>query len=99
MYQKFDRVGLLGVLAAVWAFQLIMSPLWLSVFRFGPAEWLWRTLTYFRIQPMLRAQTPERDLAPGSRRAGMDRIPLQGRLVRSEAITGEQHPSTDFPSR
>jgi uncharacterized protein len=34
---------------------LIVSPIWLQSFRFGPAEWLWRTLTYGRAQPMRQA--------------------------------------------
>lgn len=33
--------------------QLAYSPLWLSHFRMGPAEWLWRTLTYMKAQPMV----------------------------------------------
>lgn len=33
--------------------QLVYSPLWLSRFRMGPAEWLWRTLTYMKAQPMV----------------------------------------------
>jgi uncharacterized protein len=52
IYGKLDRVQLLGVVAAVWAFQLWLSPIWLKHFRFGPAEWLWRTLTYGKAQPM-----------------------------------------------
>ena len=36
---------------AVWLAQLILSPIWLRFFRFGPAEWLWRSLTYWRPQP------------------------------------------------
>ena len=36
----------------VWAVQLVWSPLWLAHFRFGPAEWLWRSLTYRKAQPM-----------------------------------------------
>ncbi len=43
-----ERVGQLGVVIAIWMVQLIISPIWLSYFRFGPAEWLWRTLTYGR---------------------------------------------------
>ncbi|MEM1379149.1 MAG: DUF418 domain-containing protein [Pseudomonadota bacterium] len=35
-------------------FFLIMSPMWLSRFRFGPLEWVWRSLTYGRRQPLLR---------------------------------------------
>lgn len=38
---------------AIWAAQLVLSPLWLRWFRFGPVEWAWRSLTYWRVQPML----------------------------------------------
>jgi uncharacterized protein len=50
----FDRVPHLGQLAicvAVWAVQLWWSPWWLRRYRFGPAEWLWRTLSYRKKQP------------------------------------------------
>ncbi len=44
---------LLGcVVLSIWAAQLAWSPLWLARFRFGPAEWAWRSLTYWRRQPM-----------------------------------------------
>ena len=39
------------VVAGVWAFQLIASPLWLRYFYFGPLEWAWRSLTYWKRQP------------------------------------------------
>ncbi len=32
--------------------QAALSAAWLAQFRFGPAEWLWRSLTYGRAQPM-----------------------------------------------
>jgi uncharacterized protein len=54
---RFDYAAQLLVVGAVWMVQLIVSPLWLQRFRFGPAEWVWRTLTYGRAQPM-RHQTP-----------------------------------------
>ena len=38
--------------AGLIAVQLVVSPWWLARFRFGPAEWLWRSLTYGRLQPM-----------------------------------------------
>lgn len=53
MFDRLDRVGLSVFVMAVWAVQLTISPLWLRAFRFGPAEWLWRSLTYWRVQPML----------------------------------------------
>ncbi len=58
MWGKFERFELWGVVLAIWAFQLIVSPIWLKYFLFGPAEWLWRTLTYMSLQPLLR-RTPE----------------------------------------
>jgi len=39
---------------SIWVFQLVFSALWLRNFRFGPMEWLWRTLTYLRFQPFRR---------------------------------------------
>jgi uncharacterized protein len=39
-----------AVFAGLWIF----SGLWLSVCRFGPAEWIWRSLTYGRLQPFLK---------------------------------------------
>jgi uncharacterized protein len=49
---SLSRAELLVVVAAIWTAQLIWSPLWLSRFRFGPAEWVWRSLTYWKLQPM-----------------------------------------------
>jgi uncharacterized protein len=40
------------VVFSVWLFLLIASPIWLRHFRFGPMEWVWRSLTYWRKQPM-----------------------------------------------
>jgi uncharacterized protein len=37
---------------AIWIVQLIYSPLWLRKYRFGPAEWAWRSLTYGKRQRM-----------------------------------------------
>ena len=50
-------VGLAAALTC-FALQVGVSSLWLAYFRFGPAEWLWRTLTYGRIQPIRRAAVP-----------------------------------------
>ncbi|HAC86965.1 MAG TPA: DUF418 domain-containing protein [Gammaproteobacteria bacterium] len=43
---ELDRFQIYYVVLGVWLFQLIVSPIWLRYFRFGPAEWLWRSLTY-----------------------------------------------------
>ena len=52
LFGHINRTGLVAIVLAIWIFQLVVSPIWLKYFRFGPAEWLWRSLTYWRIQPM-----------------------------------------------
>jgi len=47
-----NRTGLAAIVVTIWIIQLLVSPIWLKYFRFGPAEWLWRSLTYWRLQPM-----------------------------------------------
>jgi uncharacterized protein len=51
---RFDYAEQLIVVVAIWAFQLALSPVWVKRYSFGPAEWLWRSLTYGRRQPMRR---------------------------------------------
>ena len=51
-YNKLRFHQLYYVVFAVWIFQIIFSVIWLRYFRFGPFEWLWRSLTYWRKQPM-----------------------------------------------
>lgn len=41
-----QRHQLYFIVLAVWAVQLVVSPIWLRNFHFGPVEWLWRYLTY-----------------------------------------------------
>ena len=48
LFGRLGRFDLWGVILAVWALQLAISPWWLARFRFGPAEWAWRSLTYWR---------------------------------------------------
>ena len=52
LFTKVERIGLIPIMVGIWIVQLIVSPLWLKYFRFGPAEWLWRSLTYLKFQPM-----------------------------------------------
>ncbi len=54
MFNQFERHELFLVVAAIWALELTWSPIWLRHFRFGPLEWLWRSLTYWELQPMRR---------------------------------------------
>ena len=51
-YNEFRFYQLYYVVGAVWIFQLIFSSIWLRYYRFGPFEWLWRSLTYWEKQKM-----------------------------------------------
>lgn len=52
MFERVSPAGQLGVVLAVWILQMAWSPWWLRRFRFGPLEWIWRTLAYMQRQPM-----------------------------------------------
>ena len=49
-----NRAWVLLFVILVWALQLAWSPWWLSRFRYGPFEWIWRVATYRRMQPLRR---------------------------------------------
>lgn len=57
LFGSVSRVGQLAVVAIVWCLQLAIAPIWLRYFQFGPLEWLWRSLTYGRLEPLRRLQT------------------------------------------
>ncbi|MBL4580712.1 MAG: DUF418 domain-containing protein [Gammaproteobacteria bacterium] len=59
LFGELQRYQAYLVVLAVWVFQIIFSLIWLQFYRFGPAEWLWRSLTYKQLQP-LRLVAPSR---------------------------------------
>jgi uncharacterized protein len=55
----YGRLGsapasLIGI--ATFVAQMVFSHWWLTRYRFGPAEWLWRSITYARRQPFAAGQ-------------------------------------------
>jgi uncharacterized protein len=56
-YGSVGFTGMLLITLILFACQMAASTWWLARFRYGPAEWLWRTLTYGR--------APEMRVAPG----------------------------------
>jgi uncharacterized protein len=54
LFGKIDRVWQLAIVLAIWALQLVLSPIWLRHFLFGPLEWIWRSLTYWQLEPFRR---------------------------------------------
>ena len=55
LWGEVDRPTLWAIVLAVWALQLIWSPLWLARFQMGPFEWIWRRLSYAK--PVQMAKT------------------------------------------
>ena len=83
--QRRVRTEQLGIVLAVWALQLAWSPWWLARFRFGPLEWLWRTLVYLRPQPF----SPLGDALSRQRRCVEGARPPSG----SRAPSGAPYPT------
>ncbi len=52
LYGKVGPALGLALTVLIFALQVPLSMWWIRRFRFGPAEWLWRTLTYGKLQPM-----------------------------------------------
>jgi uncharacterized protein len=60
LFGTVQRTGQILIVLSVWTFQLISSPWWLARFRFGPAEWAWRCLTYGQRQPLRRVASTDK---------------------------------------
>ena len=52
LWNDLDRHELYYVVAGQWFVMIAFSLWWLDRYRFGPLEWLWRSLTYGKRQPM-----------------------------------------------
>jgi uncharacterized protein len=59
MFGRLERYQLYFVVFSIWIFQLIISPIYLKYYRFGPLEWLWRWLIYKK-KPVLADAEAER---------------------------------------
>jgi len=56
-YGYMEYYKLYYVVGGMWLINLVWSSIWLRFFRFGPVEWLWRSLTYWKLQPMRSEST------------------------------------------
>lgn len=54
LYGNFSRVALWPFVLGTWIFMLLWSKPWLERFRYGPLEWLWRSLARGKMQRMSR---------------------------------------------
>jgi len=54
MFGEIARGSQLAIVAIIILCQSVTSHYWLSYYQFGPLEWLWRSVTYLKLQPMKR---------------------------------------------
>ena len=54
---EFGSAVTFGLGVLIFIVQIIFAKYWFQYFQFGPVEWLWRTLTYFKIQPLRKKQS------------------------------------------
>lgn len=52
LYGKVYPFAGLGLTLIIFAAQVVISHLWLNYFNMGPLEWIWRLLTYGKLQPL-----------------------------------------------
>lgn len=52
LFGKLQRIEIYYVVGAIWIFQIIFCNIWFRFYRFGPFEWAWRSLTYWKRMPL-----------------------------------------------
>ncbi len=54
LFGDMDRTGQIVFVMGIWIFNIVFAKLWLNYFKFGPFEWIWRSLTYGKMQPIVK---------------------------------------------
>ena len=49
---KLNGFEVLGISVGLFAIQIAISDIWLRKFRYGPLEWAWRCITYWKVVPI-----------------------------------------------
>jgi uncharacterized protein len=74
MFGKLQRYELYYVVVSVWIFEIILSHIWMRHFSYGPFEWLWRSLTYWKKQPVKRKRRLETSLLEDNENVSLQKI-------------------------
>lgn len=59
LFGKVERSAQILIVLAIWITIIVLSHFWLKAYRYGPLEWVWRVLTYWRKQPMKKTRINE----------------------------------------
>lgn len=60
LYETLSPSQTLTTAILVFVFQVILSKIWLTYFKFGPLEWVWRCLTYIKLIPIKKRTVPNK---------------------------------------
>ena len=52
LYGTLERYQVYGIMLCIWLLQIVWSHVWLRYFQYGPFEWAWRQLTYWKKLPL-----------------------------------------------
>ena len=63
-FGKWQRYETYYIVGAIWIFQVVFSVVWLRYYRFGPFEWIWRSLTYWKKQPFIKKKKADEPETP-----------------------------------
>ncbi|WP_281764378.1 DUF418 domain-containing protein [Neptunitalea lumnitzerae] len=58
LYETLSPSQTLTIAILVFVFQVILSKIWLTYFKIGPLEWIWRCLTYKKLIPIKKSTMP-----------------------------------------
>ncbi|MCC6425321.1 MAG: DUF418 domain-containing protein [Phycisphaerales bacterium] len=54
LFGEVSGAACVGIVVGIYLVQVAFSAVWMRFFLYGPMEWLWRSVTYLRVQPLLR---------------------------------------------
>lgn len=54
-YEYFSAFGCILLVLGIFVLQIVISKLWLSKFKFGPLEWIWRCISYMKLLPIRKS--------------------------------------------
>ncbi|MFD2630339.1 DUF418 domain-containing protein [Oceanobacillus kapialis] len=56
LYSSITPASSMLIVVIIYSIQVVWSKWWLARFRFGPLEWLWRSVTYKKVQKLRRKE-------------------------------------------
>ena len=54
LFGQANRIEQLAIVILIWVILMLVSPIWLKKFYYGPIEWIWRMLTHLKFMPISR---------------------------------------------